>query len=126
MASISAEEGASLGLKAPTKSISADEGAALGLKHPGVEAVQATPEAPKKDPLADHEWTAFGLGSLNKLAMGGGSAALALKDMLSSVDSRTGQKGVPAGMGPKELYLSNKKFYDEGFDRLGKANPTGE
>lgn len=89
-----------------------------------VEPVQAAPK--KEDPLAQYPTTAFALGGLNKLGMGGGSSALALKDMLASVDSRTGQKGIPEGMGPKELYLSNKAFYDDGFKRLAEANPKAD
>lgn len=81
--------------------------------------------APKQDPLAEYPGTAFALGSLNKLAMGGGSAALALKDMLKVTDSRSGQND-KSGRSAQQLYLDNKKFYDEGFDRLGKANPKAE
>lgn len=122
MGSITAEEGAALGLKAPSRSISAEEGAQLGLKAPSAPAV---PPAEKKDPLADYPVTAFALGSANKLAMGGGSAALALKDMLKMVDSRTGQND-QSKRSAQQLYLDNKKFYDEGFDRLGKANPKAD
>lgn len=106
------------GVKAP-REVSFADAEKLGVKAP------SSPAAPKEDPLAQYPGTAFALGSLNKLGMGGGSAALALKDTLKVTDSATGQND-KSGRSAKELYLANKAFYDDGFKRLGNANPKAD